>query len=68
MTASKGDFQELLKLANAEPRLVNKKVSASVLYLGVIWQTIVKLISPVDDLSFYLDILSTIRLFIQGVF
>ncbi|XP_018576011.2 ankyrin repeat domain-containing protein SOWAHC [Anoplophora glabripennis] len=25
VTASKGDFQELLKLANAEPRLVNKK-------------------------------------------
>ncbi|KAG5874483.1 hypothetical protein JTB14_004400 [Gonioctena quinquepunctata] len=27
VTASKGDYQELLRLANSEPRLVNKKVS-----------------------------------------
>ncbi|CAG9858132.1 unnamed protein product [Phyllotreta striolata] len=27
VTASKGDYQELLKLASSEPRLVNKKVS-----------------------------------------
>lgn len=26
VTASKGDLQELIKLANSEPRLVNKKV------------------------------------------
>ncbi|XP_076272599.1 ankyrin repeat domain family member sosondowah [Rhynchophorus ferrugineus] len=34
VTASRGDYQELVKLAREEPRLVNKKVSHTVLHWG----------------------------------